>query len=149
MKVTEFRSKIHSGQKMSLAGREFIAKEVVRFRFDDGSIYVKCFLGDGYALADDSNENIFILVKEVDADISEPFPKAFRFDGKEFAFSYSAHATAYEIEGEEIFKKGHSELFSDYKADDGSYLSLGVVEETGKRMDLYGKILTEKDVRFV
>ena len=68
------------------------------------------------------------------------------FDGKKFKFLYTAHATAEEIQGEEIFKKGDSEKFWDYKAEDNSYLSLGINDKAGERMDFYGRIVRNDSV---
>ena len=151
MDIQEFRSKIKPNIKLSVDGRDFIVKEVVRFRFDDGSFYIKCYLSGGYVFADDLNENMFLLVKETKTDFQQPFPNEIDFDGKKFKFLYNAHAVAEEIEGEEIFsakggstscrKKGDSEAFWDYKAEDGSYLSLGVSDQTRERADFYGKIV--------
>ncbi len=141
MHVSEFRSKIKPNVKLSADGRDFTVKEVVKFRFDDGSFYIKCYLSDGYVFADDLNENMFLLVKEAKTNFQQPFPDEIDFEGKKFKFLYNAHAVAEEIEGEEIFRKGDSEAFWDYKAEDGSYLSLGISDQTGQRTDFYGKIV--------
>ena len=147
MEVTEFRSKIKPKIKLSVAGKNFTVKEVVKFRFDDGSFYIKCFLSDGYVFADDLKENIFLLVKEVKTPFQEPFPEKLNFAGKDFNFLYTAHAVAEEIQGEEIFKKGDSEKFWDYQAADGSYLSLSINNNTNERLDFYGKIIANDEVR--
>lgn len=147
MEVSEFRSKIKSNIKLSVEGRDFLVKEVVKFRFDDGSFYIKCFLSDDFVFADDLNENSFLLVKEIKTDISQPFQPELDFDGKKFKFLFEAHAIAEEIEGEEIFKKGDSEKFWDYVAPDNNYLSLGVNDETGGRLDFYGKIVANDSVK--
>src|SRR3989337_4443579 len=130
MEVTEFRSKIKPDIKLSANGKDFIVKEVVKFQFDDGSFYIKCFLSDDFVFADDLNENLFLLVKETKTPFQQPFPQELDFDGKKFKFLYTANAIAEEIQGEEIFKTGDSEKFWDYKADDGSYLSLGINDKT-------------------
>ncbi len=147
MKVTEFRSRIKPKTKLSADGRDFIVKEVVKFRFDDGNFYVKCFLNDGYVFADDLNENIFLLVKETKTSFNQPFPQELNFQGKQFRFFYSAHAVAEEVQGEEIFKKGDGERFWDYKAEDNSYLSLGVIDKTNERSDFCGKIVDNDTVK--
>ncbi|OGF28280.1 hypothetical protein A2477_02355 [Candidatus Falkowbacteria bacterium RIFOXYC2_FULL_47_12] len=85
---------------------------------DDSNYYVKCFLSNGYVLADDMSANAFLLVKETKTLFTEPFSEEIEFDGKKFKFLYSAHAVAEKTAGEEIFKKGASEKFWDYKADD-------------------------------
>jgi len=103
-------------------------------------------LNDGYVFADDLNENSFILVKETKTDFHLPFPEKLNFDGKEFEFLYCAHAIAKEIKGEEIFKLGDSEKFWDYKASDGSYLSLGINDKTGERFDDYGRIINPLEI---
>lgn len=140
MQVTEFRSKIKPNIKLSADGKNFIVKEIVKFRFDDGSFYMKCFL------TDDLNENMFLLVKETKTPIQQPFPRELDFNGKNFKFLYTAHAVAEEIQGEEIFKKGDSERFWDYKTEDGSYLSLGISDKTGEKLDFYGKIIANDTV---
>ncbi|MDP1883804.1 MAG: DUF4178 domain-containing protein [Candidatus Moranbacteria bacterium] len=141
MKVQEFRENIRAGVKIVADGKEFEVEEVVKFRFDDGNFYIKCFMSDGFVLADDENENSFVLVKEIKNDFMPPFPKILRFDGKEFEFLFEAHAVAEEIEGKEIFKKGDSETFWDFSSAGGAYLSLGINDRSGERQDFYGKIL--------
>lgn len=148
MQVEEFRLKIKPRQNLSIDDKKFFVKEVVKFRFDDGSFYIKCFLSDDYVFADDLNENIFILVREVKTPFSQPFPENLKFQGKDFKFSYAAHAIAEEIWGEEIFKKGNSESFWDYKAEDKSYLSLGIIDQTKERLDFIGKIIENSSVSF-
>lgn len=146
MQVNEFRSKVKIGSFLIIGVKELQIKEIVKFRFDDGSFYIKCFLSDGYVFADDLNENIFILVKEIKTPFEMPFPQELNFDDKIFNFSYNAHAMAEEIQGEEIFKKGNSESFWDYKAGDGSYLSLGIIDQTKERLDFYGRIVENDNV---
>ncbi len=147
MEVPEFRSKIKTNVKLSVGGKDFTVREVVKFRFDDGSFYVKCFLSKGFVFADDLSENMFILVKEVGTPFQEPFPGELDYDGKKFKFLYTAHAVAEETQGEEIFKKGDSEKFWDYKSQDNSYLSLGIGDKTGGRLDFYGKIVENDTVK--
>lgn len=142
MDVTEFRLKIKTHAKLLIGTKEFDVQEVVKFRFDDGGFYIKCFLNDGYVFADDLAENMFLLVKETSTAIGEPFPHELEFRGKKFHFLYTAHTIAEEIQGEEIFKKGDSERFWDYSAEDGSYLSLGIEDHTGERSDFYGLIIS-------
>ena len=146
MDVVEFRPKIKPNIKLVIENKEYIVKEVVKFRFDNGSFYIKCFLSGDYVFADDLDENTFLLVKEVKTSFQEPFPKELDFQGKKFKFLYTAHAITEEIEGEEIFKKGDSERFWDYKAEDNSYLSLGIKDRTKERLDFYGKIVANDDV---
>jgi len=144
MDVTEFRSKIKANVRLVIENKEYLVKEVIKFRFDNGDFYIKCFLSNGYVFADDLDENIFLLVKETKTSFQKPFPKELDFKGKKFKFLYTTHAIAEEIEGEEIFKKGDGERFWDYKAEDNSYLSLGIMDKTKERLDFYGKII-EKD----
>jgi hypothetical protein len=146
MNVKEFRAKIRAGQKIMIDGRKFNVEGVIKFRLDDGSYYIKCFLSDDYIFADDLNENIFILVKALDTTFKKPFPKKLEFKGKKFNFLYTAHAVAEKIEGKTSFEKGGSERFWDYQANDDSYLSLGISDQTGERMDCYGKIIDPKQV---
>ncbi len=147
MDVLEFRSKITANATLSINGQRFSVKEVVKFRFDDGSFYVKCFLEDGYVFADDLTENMFLLVKEIKTPIQQPFPKKLEFDGQEFDFLYTAHAVAEEVQGAEIFKKGDSERFWDYQIAGGGYLSLGINDKTGERSDFYGKIVANDSIK--
>ena len=146
MTVEEFRKKIKPFSKLSIEGKDFLVKEVVKFRFDDGSHYVKCWLNDNYVFADDLNENMFILVQEVKTSFVEPFQEKVEYDNKKFEFLYLAHAIAEEIQGEEVFVLGEGERFWDYKSEDNSYLSLGVKDKSGKRMDLYGRIVDNNSV---
>lgn len=148
MDVIEFRSKIKPNIKLIIENKEYLVKEVVKFRFDDGDFYIKCFLTDNYVFADDLNENMFLLVKEIKTSFQQPFPQGLDFRGKKFKFLYTAHAIAEEIQGEEIFKKGDGERFWDYKTEDNSYLSLGIIDESKKRLDFYGKIIANGDVSF-
>lgn len=146
MDVAEFRLRIKPNIELSIDGKNFLVKEVVKFRFDDGSFYIKCFLNDGYVFADDLNENMFLLVKEIKTTIPQPFPPELSFQEKSFKFLYTAHAVAEEIAGEEIFKQGDAEKFWDYKAEDNSYLSLGVNDNTNERLDFFGRIVENDSV---
>lgn len=143
MNVQQFRQKIAVGKSILVDGKELDVLEVVLFRFKDKKFYIKCFLSDGYVLADDADDNSFVLVREVTTDIAEPFPEELEYDGKEFEFLFEAQAVAEEIQGEEIFKKGESEKFWDYQSEDNSYLSLGINDQTGERQDFYGKMITD------
>ena len=147
MDVLEFREKIKLDSRLEIDGKEFVVRQIVKFRLDDSSIYLKLFLNDGYVFADDSNENIYILVHEVKTNFLTPFPLELDYIEKHFKFSYSAHANAEETLGQEIFKQGDSESFSDYKADDGGYLSLGVIDNSKIRLDFYGKIIASDKVK--
>jgi hypothetical protein len=147
MQVKEFRQKIKPSIKLSIDGKEYFVREVVRFRFDDGGYYIKCFLNDNYVFADDLNENSFLLVREIKTLFQKPFPQELNFDGKEFTFLYTAHAVAEEVWGEEIFKNGDSERFWDYRAKDESYLSLGINDNTREKLDFYGKIIKNNSVK--
>jgi len=141
MTVEEFRNKVKPSSKLSVSGKNFLIEEVVKFKLDDGSFYIKCFLNDGYVFADDLKENMFLLVKEIKTLFAQPFAKKIEFNTKKFNFLYSAHAVAEEVIGKEIFKRGEGESFWDYKSEDGSYLSLGVSDKKGERMDFYGQII--------
>ena len=145
MNVSEFRLKIEPNIILSIDDKDFIVKKVVKFRFDNNDFYIKCFLNDDYVFADDLDQNTFILAKEVKTPFKD-YPQEINFENKKFKFLYTAHATAEEIQGEEIFKKGDSESFWDYKAEDNFYLSLGVVDSTKERLDFYGKILDNDSI---
>lgn len=149
MQVPEFRQKIKPQMKVRIGNREFPVREVVKFRFDDGTFYIKCFLSGGYVLADDLKENIFLLVKEVKTAVPEPFPPELKFQGKQLKFLYTAHAVAEDIQGEEIFKKGESERFWDYQGRDGSYLSLGVNDQTKERLDFAGRVVKPAELNIL
>jgi len=86
-------------------------------------------------------------VKKIKTLFVQPFSEELEFDAKKFKFLYTAHAIAEEVEGEEIFKKGDGETFWDYKSEDNSYLSLGIEDKTGERMDFYGKIISPEFVQ--
>lgn len=146
MEIEEFRAKIKPNDTLAVEGKEYIVKEVIRYKIDDGSIYFKCHLGGDYVIADDSDENIFIFVQPVTVPLKQPFPKNLILNNKKFEFLYTAHAVAEEVQGEEIFPKGYSEKYWDYKSDDGSYLSLGVSDSNNKRLDFCGKIVQPQDV---
>lgn len=142
MDVEEFRNKVNIDCVLIIDKIAYIIKELVKFRLDDGSSYIKCYLNNGYIFADDESENTFLLVKPMKNDIAEPFSKKVKFDGKEFDFLYVAHATAIKTFGDNsYFPQGQSEKFWDYKAEDGSYLSLGINDQTSQRADFYGKII--------
>lgn len=143
MQVQEFRKKIKPNLKIVVGDKKFLVKSVVKFRLDDGNFYIKCFLNNKYVLADDDNENIFVLVREVETKIKEPFRKSIVYNKEKFDFLYKAHATAEEVSGEEIFKKGEGESFWDYQSVSGNYLSLGIVDKNHERMDFYGRKIKE------
>jgi hypothetical protein len=146
MDVKEFRSKIEAGVKLIVEGKEYKVKQVIKFRFDDGDFYIKCFLNNNYVFADDLDNDTFLLVRETRTSIQKPFPKRIVFKDKDFEFFYTAHAVAEEIQGKEIFKKGESETFWDYKTADDSYLSLGIIDSTKQRLDFYGKIIKKENI---
>jgi len=146
MDVAQFRQRIRPDITLSIGGKDFVVKEVINFRFDDGSHYIKCFLSDDFVFADDLNENMFLLVQEVKTPFQQPFLSELDFEGKKFKFLYTAHAVAEEIHGEEMFKKGEGERFWDYVADDNSYLSLGMKDGVAERLDFYGKIISNDAV---
>lgn len=149
MNITEFRKSIKPNCQLMISGKKFTIREIIKFRLDDGSYYIKCFLSDGYVFADDEENNYYILVKEFPNSLTEPFPKAINYQGKDYKFLYDAHAIAEEIEGEQIFKKDDSEKFWDYKANDGSYISLGIDDSSKQRADFIGKIIQPKDVEII
>ncbi|XLQ20432.1 MAG: hypothetical protein ACKUBY_01465 [Candidatus Moraniibacteriota bacterium] len=146
MKVQEFRRKVKVGTIIIVDDKELDVLEIVMFRLDDKSFYIKCFLSDGYVLADDAEDNSFVLVREVNCDIAQPFPEDVTYDDKDFTFLFEAHAVAEHTSGEEIFKEGESETFWDYDSEEGFYLSLGVNDQSGKRQDFYGKVIDEIEI---
>ena len=149
MNVAKFRKQININSKVIVEGKEYKIKQLVKFRLADGDWYMRLFFTDGNVLADDLGENIFILVKKIETDFELPFPKKLVYQNKEFKFSYDARAVAEEVFGEGVFRVGDSEKFWDYEAEDGSYLSLGIDDKTGKRMDLVGKIVKQVDVTVI
>ncbi len=149
MNVKEFRKKIKSNSKIVIENKEFKIQQLVKFRLDNGDYYMKLFLIGGYVLADDLERNIFILVREIKTDFKEPFPERIIYSNEEFIFTYDAHATAEEVWGVGVFRVGDSEKFWDYETKDGKYLSLGMDDKTGERMDLVGKIVNIDDVEII
>ncbi len=146
MDVSEFRKNVSVGAILQAGSQDFEILQVIKFRLDNGDYYIKCFLSNDYIFADDLEENIFLLVRETNTPFELPFDKRLEYDGKIFNFSYTAHAIAEDTKGQEIFKKGESERFWDYEAKDGSYLSLGKIDSTNVRMDMYGKIVLPSEV---
>jgi len=149
MNVSEFRKKINIKSKVIVEGEEYKIKQLVRFRLDDGSFYIKLFFTDGHVLADDLDENMFIFVKEIDTDFQMPFPREVVYDGKKFKFSYKAHAVVEEVMGVGQFQVNDSEKFWDYETENGDYLSLGMDDKTDKRMDLVGKIVSNNEIKII
>ena len=146
--VQGFRETLIINFKINIKGKELGIKEIVKFRLSDGSYYTKLFLDEGYVLADDSNNNYFILVKEVKSGLKIKGGKV-NYKSKEFEFLYNAEAVAEEVQGESIFRKGEKESFWDYKSKDNSYLSLGIVEKNKERLDFFGEIVQPKDISFI
>jgi hypothetical protein len=143
MQVKEFRKTIKLNSIIIIEDKEFKIQQLVKFRLNDGSYYIKLFFTNGYVLADDLDENIFILVREIDTDFKLPFEKELVFNDQNFNFTYSADAIAEEVKGDGQFKINDQEKFWDYEAEQGNYLSLGIDKKTGKRMDLVGKIIQQ------
>lgn len=146
MNIKNFRQKIWQADNILIDGKMYPLKETVRFDFPDGNFYIKCFLGGDYVLADDEAGDYYLLVKKVETPFSPPFPEKLEFKGRELKFIFEARAVAREIKGEEIFRIGDAEKFWDYKAADGSYLSLGINDATGQRLDFYGRIIEKYQV---
>ena len=146
MDVKKFREKVKFDSKIIIAGQEYEIEQLIKFRLDDGSFYIKLFFTNGYVLADDLDENMFILVKEIDTDFEQPFPEELVYNGKKFHFTYEAEAVAEEVEGAGKFQVGDQEKFWDYETEEGDYLSLGLDKKTGRRMDLTGKIINNDDL---
>jgi leucyl-tRNA synthetase len=146
--VKDFRDNILIDSKLNIKGREIGIKEIVKFRFDDGSYYMKLFLENGYVLADDEKDNSFVFVKEVKNNLKIE-EKNLKFKGKKYKFLFKAHAVAEETLGEEIFKKGESESFCDYSSGDDSYLSLGIIDKTNERLDFEGEIIKPNDIEII
>lgn len=149
MQIENFKEEVNLENRVLIDEREFEIMEIVRFELSDGSVCVKLFLDDGYVFIEDEQQDIFILMEHTKTEIEEPFPEIVDFDSKKYTFQYSSSAVAIEIEGDEIFPEGAKEKFWNYESRDGSYLSLGVIEETGKRMDLCGAIVEKDDVELV
>lgn len=146
MEISDFRIKIELGKKLIIENKPYEVKGIIKFRLDDESFYIKCYLSNNYVFADDEESNSFLLVKETKTLFNPPFEKKLTFKNKKFNFLYSAHAKAENVKGEATFKEGDSETFWDYSSDDNSYLSLGIIDSSNKRLDLYGKIIKINDV---
>lgn len=139
MEIKEFRKDIKPGKILLIDSKKLKVLEVVKYAFDEGGYYIKCYLSDGYVIAEDSEMNIYILVKQVHPDFKEPFPRKIRYDGKDFKFLYFAHTIAEQVWGKGRAEKGSGERFWDYMAEDRSYLSLGISDGTNTRLDFYGR----------
>ncbi len=148
MDVKEFREKIKQESTIVVDNIDYKIEELVKFRLDDGSFYIKCYLENDFVFADDLDNNMYLLVRPVKTNLNLPFPDSLEFDGKEFNFLFDAHATAEEVSSEKYFKKGEAESFWDFQAEDGSYLSLGIsdTDTTADRADFYGKIIQPSQV---
>lgn len=145
--VKDFRKKLNINSSLKIKGKEFKIEQIVKFRLDDGSSYIKVFLESNYVLADDLDENTFTFLKEIKTDIKME-EKEVSFDGKKYDFSYQTGATAEEICGKEIFAKGDKEIFYDY-INGNDYLSLGIIKKTGERADCAGEAILSKDVEII
>jgi hypothetical protein len=142
MDVKDFREKVNIDSVLLIGGQRYRIEELVKFELDDGSYYLKLYLNDNFVFADDEYENMYFLVKPVENNIEQPFPQKLKFDDKEFDFLFEAHAVAKDVYGDEKhFPKNNSERFWDYQTKDGNYLSLGINDQTKKRVDFYGKII--------
>jgi hypothetical protein len=146
MEIKEFREKVRPGRELIVEGQSFKVNQVIKFRLDDGSFYFKCYLSDDKVIAEDSEMNVYIFVKPVETDFAKPMPKQLSYDDKSFEFLYEAHAVAEEVYGVGDFKQGESETFWDYKAQDDSYLSLGINDKDQAKADFYGKTIATEFV---
>ncbi len=149
MNVKDFRKVIKANVVLMIEGKKYQIEELVKFRVDDGTYYFKCYLKNGYVFAEDSENNIYQLLKHIKTSISQPFPKKLRFQNKDFTFLYDANATAEEVSSEKHFGKKQSEHFWDYKDDEENYLSLGINDWNGKRADCIGKIIKPEEVDLI
>ena len=146
MEIKEFRQRVKPGKKLLIDSKELDVLEVVKYAFDDGGYYIKCYLSDGYVIAEDSEMDVYILVRQIHPDFQEPFKKIIEYDEKRFKFLYFAHTTAEEVWGKGRAKKGSGEKFWDYMAEDGSYLSLGISDASNERLDFYGRTFKPSDL---
>jgi len=146
MNVDEFRKTIQLESIIQINDQDYKIDELVKFKFDDGSYYTKLYLKNGFVFADDDENNMFLLVEPIKTEFKPPYVKTLEFHGKKFNFLYSAHATAEETKGKQIFPQGNSEGFWDYMSEDGSYLSLGIDDQSKEKVDFYGKIIKPEQV---
>ena len=146
MEIREFRERVSPGKKVLTEGKELTVLEVIKYRFDDGGFYFKCYLSDNYLIAEDEEMNVYILVKPVDVGLLARDMNDVEFDNKKFKFLYFAHAIAEEVWGKGRAEKNSGEKFWDYMAEDGSYLSLGIADGSNEKVDFYGKTLLPEKV---
>jgi len=146
MTIENFRQKVAPNSEITVKNKKFTVREIIKFRLNDGSFYIKCFLNDDFIIAEDSDRNVFIFGREVVTSFRDTPPKTVSYEGKNYKFLFEAHGVAEEIWGEEIYKKGYSETFWDFEAKDGSYLSLGIADESKERLDLLGKVTALEEV---
>lgn len=90
MNVKEFRAKIRAGQKITIDGKKLNVEGIIKFRLDDGSYYIKCSLSGNYIFAEDSEENVYNLLKELNTSFKQPFPKNSNLKAKNSIF-YTLH----------------------------------------------------------
>jgi hypothetical protein len=149
MNVKDFRKKIKPDSIIVIDGKEYKIETLIKFRFDDGSYYIKCYFSNGMVFAEDETENNYVFVEPVETEFGEPFPEKLNFQKKDYNFIYFAHAVAQVVSNDKHFKVGEGERFWDYQANDGSYLSLGINDLTGRKEDYCGKIVHPESVDLV
>jgi len=148
MNVSEFENKININSIILIKGQEYKIREIIKFRVDDGSSYLKCYLENDFILAADSSANNYFLMKPVSQNFPFPYADELVFDNKKFKFLFEAHAVAEEIFGEDtFFKVGEGEKFWDYSGPDGYYFSLGINDVDGHKADHYGIIIKPEELK--
>jgi len=154
MKTQEFVGRVKSGMRVGVGEKVFEAKQKIKWRMlRSGGCYHKYVLvdregNDGYRLAEDPESERFILVKVFESEIDE-LASEVEVEGRGFSFSYSEFCVAEEVWGEEIYRKGAMEIWWDYEAEDGSYLSLGNSLPGGEREDLIGRWVEPEEVQLM
>jgi hypothetical protein len=88
MNVKDFRKKIKPDSIIVIDGKEYKIETLIKFRFDDGSYYIKCYFSNGMVFAEDETENNYVFVEPVETEFGEPFPEKLNFQKKDYNFIY-------------------------------------------------------------
>ena len=146
---------LKSGMTIQIEGKKFKIIERIWWKMLKANDHYYKFVVENeygsrdYRLAFDASVNKFIFVEIFENKIPEPFPKEVMWQGKKFKFTYDEKCIVESSLGEEIYKVGDEEIFSDYEAEDGSYMSLGKNLGTNEREDLIGKWIKIEKIKVV
>jgi len=155
METQAFVKKANVGDKVKVSRELFTIQEIVKWKMlRSGGIYHKYALeddkgDDGYRLAEDPESGKYILVHVFEFDHQDSFLPEHAIKGKKFKFSYGEICVAVWQKGEGEHKKGTYDIWWDYEAKDGSYMSLGTALPSGEREDLIGKWIEPEEVEII